>query len=56
MHRLGLLLFALERLEVVKAALACNLALELFQSVEGHSRRICPEDEKEGQSGEGRGG
>ena len=30
MHCLGLLLFALERLEVVKATLACDLALELF--------------------------
>lgn len=47
MHCLGLLLFALERLEVVKATLACDLALKLFQSVEGHSRRVSPGDEEE---------
>lgn len=29
-HCLGLLAFTLERLEVVKATLACDLALELF--------------------------
>ena len=40
MHCLCLLLFALERLEVVEAALACDLALELFEPVERHSGSI----------------
>ena len=56
MHRLGLMLFTFERLEVVKATLASDLALELFESVEGHSRRISPGEGAEGRSGKGRGG
>jgi hypothetical protein len=47
MHCLSFLLFALERLEIVEATLACDLTLELFQSVEGHSRRIRPGDGEE---------
>lgn len=53
MHCLGLMLFTFERLEIVEATLASDFALELFQSVEGHSRGIGP---GEGQSGKGRGG
>ena len=36
MHGTGLLSLALQRLEVVQATLAGDLALEVFHSIEGH--------------------
>lgn len=38
----SLLTFTLDGLEIVKATLASDLALELFETVEGHARGICP--------------
>ena len=40
MHRAGFLPLALQSLEIVQAALARNLALELFEAIERHSCSI----------------
>lgn len=42
MHRAGFLLFTLKGLEVVQATLASDLALELFEPVEGHACSVGP--------------
>lgn len=42
MHGAGFLLFALDCLEVVEAALACHFALKVSESVEGHACCVGP--------------
>ena len=57
MHGAGFLPLALQCLEVVEAALAGDLTLELFAPVEGHPRRIgSGEAEVSGRRGHARGG
>lgn len=41
MHGPSFLSFALERLKVIQATLASDLALELLEPVEGHSCGVC---------------
>lgn len=58
-HGLGLLLFAVERLKVVEAALASDLALKLLEPIEGHPRCVRSgerEGETRGMEEGGRGG
>lgn len=40
MHGPGLLTFTVNGLKIIEAAFACDLALELLQSVERHARGI----------------
>lgn len=47
MQRSSLLELAFAGLEVIKAALASNFALELFEFIEAHARSVCPVKSKE---------